>query len=753
MRHDHRLEGRRAVPLAHYLGALGVLRLVAEQADPEARGCWERDTFILQTRLDRNEVETFFLEDYEPTPLVAPWNGGSGFYSRDNTSAIDTITTASASRLAPYQRAIAAARSVLTRLGIVEKPTDGKTQLLTACRNRFPEVALPWLDAAFALTTDGPKYPPLLGTGGNDGRLEFSNNHMQRLLDLFDAETGASRPATAGLLRDALFGEACADLGGGAIGQFLPRSAGGPNARSHFDANALFNPWDFVLMLEGAVLFASATSRRLEHEPGGALAFPFAVRPASVGYGSAAPPDEETSNSRHEMWLPLWGAPAALPELKALLAEGRGRVAGRTAANGVDFARAISTLGVDRGISAFQRYGFQVRNGLAYFATPLTRLEVRERPAVRLLDNIDSLLSSLRRAVTSDGAPASVRRAHRQLEQAIVAFCQRDDALRSQDVLIALAETELAIANSLRWTKDVGLRPLPMLDAQWVSHCDDDSAEWRLALALGALTATFRPRKAEESPREMPLRCHLEPVAVTRAGKRTTVTWLAHDTRDVVWGRSPSAAERLIAVLERRLHLFAQQGDVPADGKRGPERPRSYRDRARHFARADDVAAFIEQRVDDTRLLRLVAASSLLDLDGKPAPRSEQETPPTEPVEAAYGLFKLCFAGMPLQRAASIGEIDVPVAPQILRLAAAGRGGQAVEVAARRLRGCGLPPATAHVDPGQIRAPRIAAAVLFPLGNKTLKTIAKTVLRPPEPGGSNWVDSSDRSSTAAQAAR
>ena len=31
-----------------------------------------------------------------------------------------------------------------------------------------------------------PKYPSLLGTGGNDGNLDFTNNAMQRLGELFD---------------------------------------------------------------------------------------------------------------------------------------------------------------------------------------------------------------------------------------------------------------------------------------------------------------------------------------------------------------------------------------------------------------------------------------------------------------------------------------------------------------------------------------------------------------------------------------
>ena len=63
-----------------YLKALGVLRLVSEQTDPKARGCWRDGVFVLETRLDRDGLAQFFLEQYSPTPLLAPWNGGSGFY-------------------------------------------------------------------------------------------------------------------------------------------------------------------------------------------------------------------------------------------------------------------------------------------------------------------------------------------------------------------------------------------------------------------------------------------------------------------------------------------------------------------------------------------------------------------------------------------------------------------------------------------------------------------------------------------------
>ena len=51
----HQLDGCAPTPLAHYLKALGILRLVAEQADLDARGWWDGDRFRLATKLNRKD--------------------------------------------------------------------------------------------------------------------------------------------------------------------------------------------------------------------------------------------------------------------------------------------------------------------------------------------------------------------------------------------------------------------------------------------------------------------------------------------------------------------------------------------------------------------------------------------------------------------------------------------------------------------------------------------------------------------------
>jgi CRISPR-associated protein Csx17 len=80
------LAGCAPVPLASYLKALGVFRLVAEQKDKSARGCWRDEAFVLGTVLTDEELVRFFLDEYRPSPIISPWNGGSGFYFQEGKS-------------------------------------------------------------------------------------------------------------------------------------------------------------------------------------------------------------------------------------------------------------------------------------------------------------------------------------------------------------------------------------------------------------------------------------------------------------------------------------------------------------------------------------------------------------------------------------------------------------------------------------------------------------------------------------------
>lgn len=676
---DLRLEGCSPEPLAHYLKALGILRLVSEQADPDARGFWDGDTFVLRSRLDAATLLEFFADKYAPTPLISPWNGGSGFFPGDQKSGIDAIASSDSKRLAPYRHAITVANQVLKALNLEAKPDkEQKPQLAGHLRSELDDDALSWLDAALALTDDGLRFPPLLGTGGNDGRLEFANNHMQRLAELLLG------PPAPGLLRGALFGEPTPGLGKGkAIGQFLPSGTGGANAGPGYSRDSFVNPWDFVLMLEGALLFAAAVTRRLEAAAPGTMAFPFTVRASASGYASNANSDEQ--ETRDELWLPLWRAPVSIAELRALFGEGRAKVrltdtrgtTSRPAGTGIDFARAITGLGVARGLHSFARYGFHVRNGLSYLATPLGRWRVPDRPGphVELLTPIDRWLERFRRAATGTHAPASHGRALRRLEAAILRLCEDDTSGPVQAVLIALGEAEAAVARTPGDAAQQGLRPVPLLPAIWLERANDHSPEFRLAAALASTD----------------LRARL--VRVRRGD------WLPRGQDDgrTVWGEG-DLIRNLLAVLLRADVERSQDSNhssVPRDIQ------------PRHHAALADIAAFIDAHTDDARLEALARGLSLLDWRRTPPTPS---TPRGASPPASFAALALAHTwspdGQPLRRT-----------PGMLARAAAGDLQTAITLALRRLQGQGLP--TRHLtalDAPPAHRTRLAAALIFPLG-------------------------------------
>lgn len=397
--HELVLDGCAPTPLSDYLKGLGILRLLGEQKPEwDARGAWRKDKFVLRStafsgdqQVDRQRLQTFFLDEYRPTPIVAPWNGGSGFYPKDNRDGVDAIMQSGSDRFSNYRHVIDYSRNLVERLKLQESPkNEGKAYFLTAIRADAPEALLAWTDAAVLLAGDEPRYPPLLGTGGNDGRLDFTNNFMQRIKDLIDPESGNCTTAAAALLPATLFGQAAPKLVNSAIGQFNPGSAGGPNAGAGFEADSLINPWDFVLMLEGAVFFAASIARKLETSEPGMLSFPFTVRSTGAGHGALDAADEY--QARAEIWLPLWSGFASIYEIRMLLNEGRATVGRRPVRDGLGFARAVAALGVDRGVTAFQRYGFLMRSGKAYLATPLTRVTVRRNPDADLIAELEKKL-------------------------------------------------------------------------------------------------------------------------------------------------------------------------------------------------------------------------------------------------------------------------------------------------------------------------------------------------------------------------
>ena len=704
------LKGCSPTPLAHYLKALGILRIVAEQPDANALGWWKNDSFWLQSKLDKEALQRYFLSYYCPTPLVAPWNGGSGFNPKDNKDAMTAILGGNAERFSLYRNVIVQCQTILSN----NHAEIEKALLLQQCRNVLPDEVVTWLDAAYVLTGSGPKYPPLLGTGGNDGRLEFTNNFMQHLIAVVNPDSGAEKENSALRLSECVFGDLSNCRHRGTIGQYDPGNLGGSNSGSGFDGYSTVNSWDYVLMLEGAIMFAAASTKRLESGDSGVLAYPFCVRPAGIGYGSSSVTDE--GSSRAEMWLPLWNEPTRFPAITTLLSEGRVETRKRKAKNGIDFARAIASLGIDRGINEFQRYGFQQRNGLAFLAVPLGRFRVKSQPgAEELLAPLDNWLDRFRRAATGKNAPARAGRALRELDSRILNLCQRGEAGDIQATLIALGEAEasVAISKDMReGSRGNGINPLPLLHSDWLLKGYDGSCEFRVAAAIASIVHDSVG----------PFRRHLEPVD-HKTWKSKYPKW-AKDATDpaIVWGSS-SLTSNLCAVLNRRLvDVMKSCKDQSSSELLAPLR-------GRLVSSFTDVGRFISGEVDDDRIEALLKALCLVDFPQSKesfakvmkhlrAPRTLESLP-----TGVYGLLKLCFLPHKLN------EVGIVLSPQIARRAMLGDAAVAARLAARRLTSSGFVPAVEATAMNTERTRRIAAALLIPISTSDAQQLAKRVLR------------------------
>jgi CRISPR-associated protein Csx17 len=172
------------------------------------------------------------------------------------------------------------------------------------------------------------KFTSLFGSGGNDGRMEFTKNFRRHLGAVFDVNTGRAHETAGDQLRAVVLGTPTNLLLGRidgkdvAVGQLFPGRAGGTNMGAGFFGSTAVNPWEFVFMLEGAVALVAGMTRRGDIGRS-RVSSPFWVEAASAGYGSAS---ELEDSPRGEQWLPLWSHPLQYGELVELIREGRAQV-------------------------------------------------------------------------------------------------------------------------------------------------------------------------------------------------------------------------------------------------------------------------------------------------------------------------------------------------------------------------------------------------------------------------------------------
>ncbi len=466
--------------------------------------------------------------------------------------------------------------------------------LAFAARARLPDEAVRWLDAALVMTGDGDlKFPPLFGSGGNEGRLDYTNGFA----DALTLTIVEPRPTSREWLRGALWAAPSSDLDGPTTGQFQPGAAGGFNQGVGLSSGAATNPWDYVLNFEGSIAWTSSASRVVRAEGASGFSSPFTFRLKAVGY--AARSSSAVDGGRTEpkgLWAPLWSQPVGAPELAAFIAESRAQVGkrdgrgleSRSVRNTTEFAEAASSLGVARGVTEFVRFGLLKRRGDSYIALPSGRFLVNERSGADLLRALDPLITELDRFLRGFGdvgPPKKLADIRRALDASIFDALARPSPLALQGVLMTLGGLESFIAQRDRSKKPALRRPLGGLTARWLCEIDDGSLEVRVAAALASIRATDKLGS---------LRANL-----TAIDPQKPWAW-ASGRGQVAWFGA-SFPRRLASVLGQRMMDADRLGSLrsPFEGGLG--------------LAPEDVASFLAGHADDARIEALLFGLCLVD--------------------------------------------------------------------------------------------------------------------------------------------
>ncbi|MCL4326608.1 MAG: type I-U CRISPR-associated protein Csx17 [Candidatus Thermoplasmatota archaeon] len=715
------LLGCKTEPFGSYLKALGILRLLGGHLDVKGGWCKD-DIFYIDTTgtsLDAISIEMvkdniiqFFLKKYKPTPIVSPWTRGSGFYPKDNKKWIGMILNTTEERFDLYKKTIT---EIQNWKDIKFKEKKGskneedknnddtndkelKPQIVLKCRNELDEKLVEWIDAAILIDNDGTlKTTNILGTGGNEGRLDYSNNFMKNIcLMLLQNNIDDS----VALLKNSLFEEPVSKYVIGRIGKFDPGHSGGYNQGFGIEQKDFpSNPWDFIFLLEGTLVWSSSIAKRNTIEKG-SLRSPFTVRPSYID------PENSDSSKESEIWAPIWNKPISITEMKAFFREGRADIGRQNANNGLEFAEAITSLGIDRGITKFTRYNLQIRRGQSFISIPSGQFKVRILSITELIRELNPLMfkidSFLRKF--KPAPPTEFINARRKLNQDIFSALKYNTANDLKNLIISIGKFEKLIAKR-DLKKDPTLsRPICGLSPKWLQMADDGSIEFRLAVALVSIKATDKVGS---------FRANLEPVSPDNAYE-----WSKNETQ-VAWVGN-NIYEKLTNVLSKRM--------TDADRYSCCTNPLQ----SRIGLSAYDISYLINGFVNEEILENLIFGLMWLNWTNdsaeveiiKKLKERWNNNSMNIPISRSWALLKLLFLPDGVFYFNN-EKISIRSEPSIVFLLNAGRIEEACEIAKRRLYYSGLNPIKIKFL-NRENGKRITASLLLPINN--VDNLAKLVL-------------------------
>ena len=767
----HHLTGCAPAPLAHYLKALGILRLVAEQQDPAARLWWQDEHAVLATTLNEEEFRRFFLEIYKPSPIIAPWNAGSGFYtgkeaaeaadidsddvelsasgseagddepdSSDKKDVLAALTATDDDRLqalrvtvmaaqktecAQLRTTLETARTAKKALNkdksnavLKEKSADAdkakkalKDELVRNCFKSWRGIQLDWLLAG-AIPTEDPKHPVfypqhLGGSGGANGKLDFTNNFISAVLSVLSL---TNKQEAQVLLETALSRKPHIE------DQDITKG----RTTGMFQPNTIKAP-------NGSVGFSSERKSNpwelilaiegtlllqcgVSKKLNGSISS-FAVAPFSVESAASAAGGGAVSGEKTsaEQWLPLWQRPCTLPEIKQLFLEGRAVVGRSQSVKPIDIARSLGRLGTQRGVQGFMRYGYPQRNGKGHLAVALGQWRTEPNPGRNLSDASLGWINTLVRASNGKLAPASWKSAARRCDEALLATCRNGrDAKTWEELLLAMGTAESLLAQTPKKSGEAFLHPLRDLPSEWLKTLPP-SPELRLAVALAGQIGVQTDERADY---KQPVRIHFLPFKWDQQYKSWNLRAFAEQAGPEVVATTGNFLRDASAVVRRRLHtgrfaLCAGYG---------------------HYASLSDLAAFL-RGVDEARVLALAQLSMALDWKDSPRLAFPPLTTDDKGVLALYGVLRLAHMPAPFEVRGT--EYRVKTDPAIVQRLLSGDAASALTLAARRLTAVGLRPYVRTAIADTAFAQRLAAALIFPIHPESAAWLADKLCQCP----------------------
>jgi CRISPR-associated protein Csx17 len=684
--------GLRADSLGDYFASLGLLRALARSRWPGVRVAWNNGMFQMVGGPSRLEDVLEAVCEIASKRAWTPYVRGWGDAQKQSTK------KKSGSPLALWQASAA----------------EQELELLSA----------------HAVPAARVSFNPLLGSGGNAGKRDFSDGWKRAIQALVQEPPNEA--------------EKCSELKSVLLGDPVAWMIEKLNAACWFsEANKLYNsgqrpyregaisPWAMVLACEGLAFFAGGPSRRLGSRARAVGAFPFVTRAAAPGTAG------EAGRDLGEVWAPIWDRPMSLPEVTAIFLRGRAELRGRGVITPSAFAAAVMRRGIDAGITEFRRFVLGRTTSSNTFEPRFTgvlqvRVPSQRQPAVSLLGREQRAASTAMERLVSlidqFGGPLADRKVGKRwryvglrggIEASMLRAAESPSDSEAARNLIdsVVAALDRIDRNRAFREKGIAWEPLPLEWLGMLFGSERPSAEARLALTLVSSFPVERPFTLYRFGVDVRGRRFIHPLPIPKQ-------W--------VWRGVAPISRVLPEVLYRRTLDWEASRD-----KNGLVR-------APAAATSSHVARWLSDSLDDELLARWVSRLALFDWRSVPrgvrslAVNRSESIAPTGAL-CLFGLLQPLFDLRPVVRPGGAGSDLLPpesnartpaAARRLLGLLRVRDIGAAVRLAANRYEIAGSPLIRSSTAWNVNDPERLVASLLFQIPDYERSALVGRWLRP-----------------------